>query len=110
MNDTPGWSIKPVAQQTRLPQTCILCGELGPEVRHELIRWRTGPSRYGSGPRCADRDACWERAMAIGEDWLVADDRPMRRDTIEREDIPRAMTAEPVEELLDFGQAPEDAS
>jgi hypothetical protein len=110
MSGTPGWSLPPQPSEPAA-KTCILCGEQSPEVRHELIRWRTGPSRYGSGPRCRDRDACWERAMAIGEDWLVADDRPMRRVADGGANHSETMTTEPAEaEELDFGTAPEDAA
>ena len=107
----PGWAL-----QSAPLQTCILCGHEGPDVRHGLIRWRDGDP-FGSGPRCKDRDACWQRVMDQDEDWPVDDGRrrgrvvePVVKVGADRADFIPGIIPEPepaqVPEL-DFGAPPE---
>ncbi len=106
-----------------IERTCVLCGETSPHVRHALIRWLSG-APFGSGPRCPDAGACWQRVMAQGDEWLLDDGRPARDGSgVEqpatlsdkatsgsRGLLPGKVRPEPAEEPaeeLDFGEAPE---
>lgn len=112
MGDTTGWATATVLT------TCVLCGDTGPDVRHGLIHWRDG-APYGFGPRCRDHGACWDRCLAQGEEWPVADGRPRGVARHVKADRPVAsprgaeeppseagVSQAPVEEL-DFGTGPE---
>lgn len=64
-------------------QQCELCGVTSTDVTVAIIRWREGSERFGTTLRCRDHEACWERVMAIGDEWLVADGRPRRPGVVE---------------------------
>lgn len=98
--DAAGW-----APSRAVPAQCVLCGGISPDVRHALIRFRDGDP-YGSGPRCHDAAACWDRVMAQGEEWLVDDGRARggQRPAPPEPPVPDGSS---IVEELDFGSAPQ---
>ena len=101
---TPGWSVEPLDPAT-LETTCLLCGQHDRDVAFMLIEWHEGDP-FGSGPRCRDHDACWQRVTDRGEEWLCSDGRPLQAPARQESGSGQA----PAEEQLDFGSAPEDAA
>lgn len=60
---------------------CLLCGADTGEITVRLVEWREpiGGRLYESIPRCVRIDDCWARVTTVvGEDWPVADGRPLR--------------------------------
>jgi hypothetical protein len=100
-----GWSVP--------RRQCVLCGDTGYHVAHGLIR-RRGGDPFGSGPRCDDPAACWQRVMDQGEEWPAADGQPIRPPA-QPSELPASSQLLPDREIgptsaveeLDFGTAPE---
>ena len=78
--------------------SCLLCGADTGEITVRLVEWREpiGGRLYESIPRCVRVDDCWSRVTTVvGEDWPVADGRPLHGSTSVEPEPEPAVPADP---------------